>query len=232
MAENIDTILKFKKAAEKTGASLYTANTASDAVKYILRIVEDKDIQIVIKANSVIAEKLMLNQQLAGVSVRVIETSMVQLTAQLAKGQNVQIEKLAALISRASGQEVKPEPSIILEMARRIFKEAYIKADLGISEADLGIAETGKLITLESEVNDRLAAVLPRTHLTLLDCKSIAVDLTEAAEKIKGSSEGIPGRKVSNLITHLTGRNTAGEILEAKQPNAGVEEYILLINFS
>ncbi|MBN1374579.1 MAG: lactate utilization protein [Dehalococcoidia bacterium] len=230
MADSTDIIVKFKKAAARPGTSVCVVETASDAVNYIISIVKDKHIQTVIKANSAIAEKLTLNERLAEAGVRVIETSVVQLIAQLAKGQEVPIEKAAALISSTAGKKVKPEPAIVLEKARQVLKEAYHKADLGITEADLGIAETGTLIILENEENARLAAVLPRIHLTLLDCNSIAADLAEAAEKLKGSSEGIPGRKVSTFITYLTRRNTAEEISGETQTKEPVEEHVLLVN--
>ena len=233
MAENADLINKFTSAVSRLGTKVFLADTPADAVNYIVSLVRDKDIKTVVKANSSIAVKLALNDMLDGCGVRVTDTSIVQWTLQLLKGKDVPADQVAALISSATGQKVGTEPSEMLKAARKALKEAYVNADLGITEADFAIAETGSLITLENEGNARLAAALPRIHLTLLDASCVVANLAAAAEKIKGTSAGIPGHKVSTFITHLSKRNTTGNIpgtfpARAQGP---AEELILLVNF-
>ena len=233
MAENADLINKFTSAVSRLGTKVFLADTPADAVNYIVSLVRDKDIKTVVKANSSIAVKLALNDMLDGCGVRVTDTSIVQWTLQLLKGKDVPADQVAALISSATGQKVGTEPSEMLKAARKALKEAYVNADLGITEADFAIAETGSLITLENEGNARLAAALPRIHLTLLDASCVVADLAAAAEKIKGTSAGIPGHKVSTFITHLSKRNTTGNIPEASsaQVKTPTEELILLVKF-
>jgi len=233
MAENADLINKFTSEVSRLGTRVFLAKTPADAVDYIVNLVKDKGIKTAVKANSEIAVKLELNDKLAGCGIRVTETSIVQWTLQLLKGKDVPVDEVAALISSATGQNVGTESSELLKAARKALKEAYANADLGITEADVAIAETGSLITLENESNARLAAALPRIHLTLLDASCVVADLAAAAEKIKGTSAGIPGHKVSTFITHLSKRNTTSNIPGAfpapvKTPT---EELILLVNF-
>ena len=233
MAENADLINKFTSAVSRLGTKVFLADTPADAVNYIVSLVRDKDIKTVVKANSSIAVKLALNDMLDGCGVRVTDTSIVQWTLQLLKGKDVPADQVAALISSATGQKVGTEPSEMLKAARKALKEAYVNADLGITEADFAIAETGSLIRLDNEGNARLAAALPRIHLTLLDASCVVADLAAAAEKIKGTSAGIPGHKVSTFITHLSKRNTTGNIPEASsaQVKTPTEELILLVKF-
>jgi L-lactate utilization protein LutB len=233
MAENADLINKFTGEVSRLGTRVFLAETPADAVNYIVRLVRDKDINTVVKANSEIAVKLELNDRLAGCGVRVIETSIVQWTLQLLKGKDVPVDEVATLISSATGQNVGTESSEMIKAARKALKEAYVNTDLGITEADFAIAETGSLIRLDNEGNARLAAALPRIHLTLLDASCVVADLAAAAEKIKGTSAGIPGHKVSTFITHLSKRNTTGNIPEASsaQVKTPTEELILLVKF-
>jgi L-lactate dehydrogenase complex protein LldF len=222
---------KFKTEAALTGAQVTLAASVEDAVDYVLKLVKDKDIKIVVKSGSPIADRLKLSAHLADAGVKVTETSIMQWAAQLARGQDVPVDKLAGLISAAAGEKVPAEPEAILRAARRILKDVYAGAGLGITEADFGIAETGTLVTLENEGNARLAAILPQLHLTLLDGSRMAGSLADAAELIKGSSGGIPGHKVPTFITYLTGRNTTADIPGAifARAQGPAEEHILVL---
>jgi len=222
---------KFKTEATLTGAQVTLAASVEDAVNHVLKLVKDKDIKIVVKSGSPIADRLGLSARLAAAGVKVTETSITQWAAQLARGRDVPVDKLAELISAAAGEQVPAEPEAILQAVRRILKDVYKGAGLGITEADFGIAETGTLVTLENEGNARLAAILPKLHLTLLDGRRIAGSLADAAELIKGSSGGIPGHKVPAFITYLTGRNTTADIPGAifARAQGPAEEHILIL---
>jgi L-lactate utilization protein LutB len=223
----------FKKEASKVGSQVFVAGSPQEGTDFVLKLVEDKKIKTAVKSDSDLADKLELGSRLTSSGVRITETSLVKWALQLAKGKDVPLDDLAQLISAAVGEKVSPEPEALLKAARRTLKEMYASADLGITQADYGIAETGTLVTMENEGNARLAAVLPRFHLTLLDCSCMVADLTGMAERIKGSSEGIPGHKLPAFITYLTGRNTTADIPGAlfARAQGPASEIILLINF-
>jgi len=223
---------KFKTEATLSGAQVTLAASVEEAVSHVLKLVKDNDIKTVIKSGSPIADRMGLATHLAAAGVKVIETSITQWAAQLARGKDVPIDELAELISAAAGEQVPAEPEAILRAARRILKDIYKGAGLGITQADFGIAETGTLVTLENEGNARLAAILPKLHLTLLDGSRIAGSLADTAEFIKGSSGGIPGHKIPTFISYLTGRNTTADIPGAifARAQGPAEEHILIIN--
>jgi L-lactate dehydrogenase complex protein LldF len=232
MAVDHELLDKFKTEATLGGAKVFVAASDEEAVNHVLQIVKGKDLKIVVKSNSSLAEKLGLSERLADCGVRVIETAIAQWAVQLAKGKDVPIDMVAKMVSCATGEEVPAEAEALLRAARRILKEAYTGDGLGITEADFGIAETGKLVTLENEGNARLAAILPKVHLSLLEGSRIARTRAAAAELIKGSSVGIPGHKVSTFITYLTRRDNTADKTGDDSPRArgSAEEHILIIN--
>jgi len=231
MTDHHELLEKFKTEATAAGSQVTVALSPAEAVDHVLKLAKDRGITTVVKSASPIAEKLDLAACLSTAGIKVMETSIARWAADLARGKDVPVDKLAELISDAAGEKVPADTGAILQAARRILKAAYAGAGLGITEADFGIAETGTLVTLENEGNARLAAVLPKLHLTLLDGRRIAGNLADAAELIKGTSGGIPGHKVPAFITYLTGRNTTADIPGAifARAQGPAEEHILIV---
>ncbi len=231
MPNDNELLERFKTEAALTGALVKFASSAEEAVEYVLDLAKEKGITTVVKSTSPMAGRLDLAARLSKAGIRVMETSIAQWAAGMARGKDVPIDKLAELISSAAGEKVPAEAEAILQAARRMLKDVYTGACLGITEADFGIAETGTLVTLEDEGNARLAAALPKLHLTLLGGAHIAGSLADAADLIKGSSSGIPGHKVPTFITYLTGRNTTADIPGAifARTQGPSEEHILIL---
>jgi L-lactate utilization protein LutB len=232
MTANPDVIDKFKAEAAKTGVKILVAGNREEAAGHISRLAKSKNITSVVKSSCPLAGRLGLSLHMESSGIKVCETSLVQWTLQLKQSKEVPIEEIAALVSSATGEKVGNDPEEILKAAKIALKALYAGADLGITEADFGIAETGTLVTLENEGNARLAAVLPRLHLTLLEAGHVVSSLADAAEMIKQTSGGIPGHKLPTFITYLTGRNTTADIPGAlfARAQGPAEEYILLVH--
>lgn len=234
MTVNSDLIEKFTAEASRVGATILTAASRAEASAHISNLAKTKNIVSVVKANCPLAMKLELVAHMESCGLKVCETSLVQWTLQLKQKKKVPLDEMAALVSSATGEKVSSDPEAILSAAHRALKGIYTGADLGITQADFGIAESGTLVTLENEGNARLAIVLPRLHLTLLEAENVVADLAEVIEMIKRNAGGIPGHKLPAFITHLAGRNTTADIpgpLFARTPRPQ-EEYILIIHSS
>ena len=232
MTARAELIEKFTSEASRVGAKILVAADRAEAAAHISSLAKSKNISSVVKSSCPLAVKLELVTHMETCGLKVCETSLVQWTLQLKQKKNVPLEEVAALVSSATGEKVGSDPEDILKAARSVLKGIYAGADLGITQADFGIAETGTLVTLESEGNARLAAVLPRLHLTLLEAENVVASLAEAAEMIKQNAGGIPGHRLPALITYLTGRNTTADIPGAlfARAQGPEEEYILIIH--
>ena len=66
-------------------------------------------------------------------------------------------------------------------IARRVLRDKYIKADVGITGANFAIAETGMISITENEGNARLTAALPRTMITLMGIEKVLPKLADLA---------------------------------------------------
>jgi L-lactate utilization protein LutB len=232
MTANSDVIEKFIAEASRAGAKILVADNRDEAAGHISSLAKSKNITTVVKARCPLAGKLGLPRHMENSGIKVCETSLVQWTLQLKQKKDVPLDEVAALVSTATGEKVGNDPEEILRAAKKALKAVYASADLGITEADFGIAETGTLISMENEGNARLAAVLPRLHLTLLEAGHVVASLDDVTEMIKQTTGGIPGHAIPTFITYLTGRNTTADIPDAlfARAQGPAEEYILIVH--
>ncbi|MBM4452432.1 MAG: lactate utilization protein [Chloroflexi bacterium] len=127
--------------------------------------------------------------------------------------------------------ETSPDSAIAIDVDKHALRDKYINADLGISEADIAIAETGTLVLIGNDGSTRLGAVLPRIHLTLLDTRNLVETLDDATARVKSLPQKKTKGKMPAYITYLTGRNTTADIPGAifARAQGPAEEHIVLV---
>jgi len=209
-------IEQFMAEARMAGATVYEAKSTDEANDYILKLAQEHQAKRVVKTKSALAKDLGLRDYLAKAGLEVTETDLGDWLAQL-----------------AGEKALNPaEAQAILPTARRALRQSYIAADIGISEAELAIAETGTVVMLCNEGNSRLVSVLPLIHVTLLKSEGIVPTLDAAVARLKSLARDKSDGRWPSYITYLTGRNTTGDIPGALMARAQgpAEEHIVLVN--
>ena len=67
-----------------------------------------------------------------------------------------------------------------MKVARQRLRQAFIDADIGISGANVAIADSGTLVIVSNEGNGRLVTTLPPVHIRLLGIEKIVPTLEDA----------------------------------------------------
>jgi L-lactate utilization protein LutB len=235
VAANTELIEKFKAEASRAGAMVYEAVGAKDASNYALKLAQEHNVKHVVKSKSKMADKISLRERFEKAGIEVKETDLEEWIAQLAGKKQAgrkTIKQMAELISKATGTKLKPDPHVLLSAANRAMRQSCIDADMGISEASVAIAETGTLVIMSNAGDSRLVAVLPRIHLTVVDCENIVPTLEDAAARLKSLGRSMADGNVSSYVTYITGRNTTADIPGAilARAQGPAEEHILLLN--
>jgi len=229
---------QFKTEATGAGAVVYEAKDADDANNYVLQLAQEHNVKHVVKSKSVLAEEIGLREYLENAGIEVKETDLGEWIAQLAgeraspaAGSTLHktIEQVAELIAEATGEELEPDPQVLLNAARRALRQSYIDADMGISEAGIAIAETGTLVMVSNEGNDRLVAILPPLHVTMIDCENLVPTMDEAIVRLRSLGENMTGRRMSSYVTYITGRNFSGDMGVRTKAQGPEEEHIVLV---
>jgi L-lactate utilization protein LutC len=87
-------------------------------------------------------------------------------------------------------------------------RAALVEADVGVTLAQHGIAETGTLILESSAERHRLVSLLPAVHIALLPATAILGTLGEALTAVRDESGAVRAR----AITFITGPSRTADI--------------------
>lgn len=85
------------------------------------------------------------------------------------------------LRSRNDGCRVYTVTDAVLQLAAEDWKHVYASADIGITAAVAGVAESGAVVIASSENESRSVSLLPHTHVVLLRERDIVPSLVTSA---------------------------------------------------
>jgi L-lactate dehydrogenase complex protein LldF len=214
-------IKKFTKEATKAGAHVYEASTPNDALSSIEKILRQKEAKLIVKSKSMVSEEIQLNSYLQKKGYRVVETDLGEWIVQLAEEKPSHItapalhktkEEVAELLSRHLGKAVPPDPKKIVKLAREEMRKYFMEADVGISGANLAVAESGTLVIISNEGNARLATSLPPVHIALLTTEKFVETLEQAVTLAKALILASSGLKMTSYVSFITGPSRTTDI--------------------
>src|SRR5207249_4510332 len=167
------------------------------------------------------AEEIELNPHLESKGVDVVETDLGEWIIQLAHEHPSHLlapalhktrEQVAELFAQVVGEPVPDTPEALVAIARRVLRQSFIDAQMGITGANLGIAETGTLVILTNEGNDRLVATLPPIHVAVMGIDKLVPSLDDAAAVLKLLAPSATGQKTSTYVSFITGPSRSADI--------------------
>ena len=106
---------------------------------------------------------------------------------------------------------------LVRELAAELDAETFLatadrarllESDVGLSEAQYGIAETGTLCLVSDREHNREVSLVPPVHVAVLHADAVLPHLGDALEATRGSAHGEP----PPLITFVTGPSRTADI--------------------
>lgn len=206
---------EFIEAAKKVGAVVFEAKTAEEASAYIAKLAKEKGVQLVIKAKSMVSEEIELNHYLEQHGITALEADAGEWIIQQAGEKpshsvipaiHLSREEVAEIFTKALGRPIPPDIPFIISTLREELRGKFVEAGMGISGANVAIAETGTLVLVTNEGNGRLVTTLPPIHVALLGYEKIVPTFEEAALHLKILAKAATGQGLSVYTTFITGK--------------------------
>ena len=218
-----------------TGGTVHWASGAEEARAAILAICKRANAKIVTKGKSMISEEIDLNQALEAAGHIPVETDLGEYLIQLrnerpshiiAPAVHLTRDQIEADFRRAHthldpNRDLREIP-VLVEEARKVLRQKYLDADVGVTGANFLIAETGTSIIVTNEGNGDLTQLLPRVHIVIASIEKIVPTLEDASTILRVLARSATGQDFANYTTLSTGPRRAGD------PD-GPEEYHVVI---
>ena len=223
--ENLDFYLEaYERKATEAGAVVHWARTAAEARAIVLDICRGVGAKTVNKGKTMIAEEIGLNEFLAENGVEPVETDLGEYIIQIRNERPSHIIAPAVHLTKAQVADTFREthvelprdrnledPSALVAEARQILRDKYFQADVGITGANMLVAETGTSIIVTNEGNGDLSQLLPRVHIVLASLEKVVPTLEDAMTITRLLARSATGQEMSVYTTFSTGPRRAGD---------------------
>lgn len=213
---------RFAENAQKAGATIHWARDGIEACEIVLGLVREKNADMVVKAKSMAGEEIHLNEALEAAGIEPVETDLGEWIIQLAGETPSHIvvpaihktkQQIADLFVEKVGIEKTDNVDVLTQTARKILRQRFAKAQVGISGVNFGVAETGTILILENEGNIRLTTSLTRTHIAVMGIEKVIPKLADLDVFLKLLPRSGTGQRLTAYQSLITGvKNDMDEI--------------------
>lgn len=224
-------IEKLEESVHRLGGKVHFAADADDARRIIVEIAHNTNSRRIVKSKSMTTEEVHLNPALEAAGCEVTETDFGEFVIQLAGERPSHLvapavhhtrESIARLMSAHTGENQPDDPALLAKVGRRLLREKFRVADMGISGGNFAVAETGTVVLVTNEGNGRLTTACPRVHVALVGIEKIIPRMIDLPVFLKLLARGATGQTLSVYTTILTGARRPGE-------RDGAEEFHLVL---
>jgi L-lactate dehydrogenase complex protein LldF len=205
---------------EAAGGHVHWAFDAAEARGIITDIARARGVRSIVKGKSMVSEEIHLNAALEEAGFRVVETDLGEFIIQLAGQTPSHIiapaihwtkEQVGELFHRKLGIPVTDDIATMTAAARDALRGEYLRADMGITGVNFGVAETGTLVLVENEGNGRLTSTAPRCWVALMGIERVAATMEDLVPLLQVLARSATGQKLTAYTSFMTGAARAGE---------------------
>jgi len=196
------------------GAQVHWAEDGRQANRIILEIAKQRGLKRVVKGKSMATEETHLNAALAKAGLEVVETDLGEYIVQLADSRPSHIilpiahmtrEDVGRLMEQRIGVPYSDDPRTLAGYAREKLRDAFLRADLGITGANFGVVQTGTICLVTNEGNGRMVTTLPRVHVVVMGIEKLVPTMADLDLFLKILARSATGQKLTAYTTFIRG---------------------------
>jgi L-lactate dehydrogenase complex protein LldF len=218
---HLDTLLpQLERRLTEHGCVVHWASDAAEACRIVLDVAVRAGVRLVVKGKSMVSEEIALNASLAAAGIEAVETDLGEYIVQLAgvppshiitPAIHMSQDDVAALFMRRLGEPHHRTAEELTAVARRVLREKFRAAGMGVTGVNVASAESGTLVVVENEGNGRMALTLPRIHVALMGIEKLVARDDELAPMLEILPRSATGQTLTSYVSLVSGPRRAGE---------------------
>ena len=207
-------VAELTETVEANGGTVYVAEDAADANRYIADVCEGVGADRAVKSKSMTSEEIEVNEHLEARGVDVVETDLGEWVLQVADETPSHIvapaihrsrESIADLFNERFDPEDPLETAEELTMfAREQLLDRIKGADVGMTGANFLAADSGTMMLVTSEGNARKTVTVPDTHVAVAGVEKVVPGVEDFQPFVELIGRSGTGQDITSYISLLT----------------------------
>lgn len=203
---------RLEQKAVSNGMKVVWAKDGAEACDYIVGIAKENNASLIVKSKSLTTDEIGLTPVLEQNGIRAVETDLGEYIIQLAGEPPSHItapalhksrEEIGQLFSEKLKIEYTPDPAKLTEIARKVLRQQFLHAGIGISGVNFAVAETGTIVIVENEGNARLSTTLPRVHIAVMGMEKVIPRFQDLAVFLRILARSSTGQKLTSYMSMI-----------------------------
>ncbi|WP_165855985.1 LutB/LldF family L-lactate oxidation iron-sulfur protein [Marinobacter sp. JSM 1782161] len=215
LAKLPDLLEQLEDRCRHNGIQVHWAETSDEANAIITGLIQSVHGQRIVKGKSMATEEIGLNTALEAAGFTCLESDMGEYIVQQA-GETPShiimpaIHRNKASIARQFADQIPDTPYTedvdeLIGTGRRVLRQAFAHADVGISGVNFAIAETGTLCLVENEGNGRMSTTVPDTHIAVMGIEKVIEKLADLPDLMRLLPRSATGQAITTYINLISG---------------------------
>lgn len=205
----------------RNGVKVHWAETVEEANAIVLSIVEAHEARQVIKGKSMVSEEMEMNDFLAARGVECLEADMGEYIVQLDHEKPSHIimpaihknaGQVGTLFHEKLGVEYTKDVDQLIQIGRRVLRQKFFEADIGVSGVNFAVAETGTLLLVENEGNGRMCTTVPPVHIAVTGIEKVVENLRDTIPLLSLLTRSALGIPITTYVNMISGPRKADEL--------------------
>lgn len=236
-AEHVDEMIEmFTENCTKRGGHVFHAHSQQEAAQYIVDLAKELGVKSVVKSKSMASEEIGINHKLIDAGIQCDETDLGEFIIALDGKTPVHMvmpalylnkEQVCDLFNENTPYDTRPDIPEEIKVSRKVMRSKFMAADMGISGANVAIAETGTVFTMTNEGNGRMVGTLPKTHVYVFGIEKFLRRFVDARFVFKALPRNGCCQRITSYISMYTGASQV--TLDKESDEVGPKNFYAVI---
>jgi L-lactate dehydrogenase complex protein LldF len=213
------------------GGHVAWCSSGAEVADFVLSLAKQRGARLIVKSKSMTTEEIDLNERLEHHQLEAVETDLGEYILQLAHERPYHIvapalHKTRYDVADIFTERLGVEREVVIEsqtrIARRVLREKFLAAGIGITGANFLVADSGAIVVVENEGNARLSSSAPAIHIAIAGIEKVIPRAQDLAVFLKLLGRSATGQPLTVYTSFLSGPRRPGEV-------DGPEEFHLVL---